>query len=187
MATLHNLLRFVGLRSAQSVWNVVNNKFLFRHMLVQEISAHRLLWHYATCTMLKSTKERKKIRNSNSTKHVRHRYLWESDLINLQMHKTSCNVLTPRGQYRTGDTLYKTDAVYFVSVSPVLYCLKKTPWGQNVAKVWSFVHLKIDQIILARICTHNITTQSLAQKKDCSRSRLPVLNTCYTSILGHSL
>ena len=147
MATLHNLLRFVGLRSVQSVWNVVSNKFLFRHVLVQEISAHRLLWHYATCTMLNSTKERKKIRNSNSTKHVRHRYLWESDLINLQMHKTSCNVLTPRGQYRTGDTLYKTDPVCFVKRVSSLVLSEEDPSGLKRCKkyevlcIWRLIRL----------------------------------------------
>ena len=43
-----------------------------------------------------------------------------------------------------GDMLYKT--------SPGLYCLKKTPLARNIA--WSFVHLKIDQIIPKHVVPH---------------------------------
>ena len=55
------------------------------------------------------------------------------------MHKTSSYFLqrfdpegSSSGNTRQGTRFYKIDV--YKSVSPVLYCLKKTPQGQNVAK-----------------------------------------------------
>ena len=71
VATLHNVLRFGGLRSAQSVRNVVNNKIsILPCVSPTNVSTLVIPRHYAPCTMLNSIKERKEICDSDSTKHI---------------------------------------------------------------------------------------------------------------------
>ena len=75
-----------------------------------------------------------------------------------------CQFRSPSVQY-----IYNWSVLY--SVSPVLYCLKKTPRGQNVTKTrWSFVHSKIARIILSQISC--LTYKWKAIKQNCCFSKL---------------